>query len=327
MPSPLVRIRDLSVRYRTRDAVTYAADGVSLDVERGRVLALVGESGSGKTTVGMTLLNLLPGDAEILSGEVLFDDENVLGMSDKELRTIRGRRITMIFQDPIAGLNPVISIGDQVSELLMTHTGLKKKEAKARAVDVLRGVGLADPERVAKAYPFQLSGGMCQRVMIGIATALGPDLIVADEPTAALDVTIQAQILYQLEQLRRDRGSAILLITHDFGVVSQLADDVAVMYAGRLVERGSVREVLASPLHPYSHGLLATLPRIDAVREHLQALPGNPPDLSERPEHCPFLARCPKALQQCRTAEPPPLVRAEGDGGRSVACYNPVWQG
>ena len=326
MAQTLVSIRDLSVRYRSRDEAAYALDHVSFDIERGSVFALVGESGSGKTTIGMSVLNLLPDEADILGGEVYFGPDNMLTLDERSLRDIRGRRVTMIFQDPVAGLNPVINVGDQVGEVLTTHMGLGKREAKDAAVDILARVGLADPKRVAKSYPFQLSGGMCQRVMIGIATALQPDLIIADEPTAALDVTVQAQILHQLDTLRREQDTAILLITHDFGVVSQVADQVGVMYAGHLVEQGPVREVLSSPFHPYTHGLLAALPRLDDVNQELYALPGASPDLDQPAESCPFIPRCRKAMQQCRDQRPPQLTPLPGNSARAVACYNPVWQ-
>ncbi len=326
MNQPVISVRNITVRYRTKDSVLYAVDGASFDLERGKVLALVGESGSGKSTAGMSILRLLPGTAEIVAGHVEFEGRDLLSMSESELRSIRGRRISMIFQDPIAGLNPVVSIGDQVAEMLTNHERLNKKEAKRQAIEILSSVGLADPARVAKAYPFQLSGGMCQRVMIGIATALNPDVLIADEPTSALDVTIQAQILYQLNVLRQERGTSILLITHDFGVVSQMADDVAVLYAGRVVETGAVVEMLRAPLHPYTHALLATRPRVDAYREHLQAIPGNPPEVTEPAEHCPFIPRCMKVMNVCRQ-EPAPELQA-GDGlSHPVACYNPIWQG
>ena len=326
MAQTLVSIRDLSVRYRSRDEMAYAVDQVSLDIDQGTVYALVGESGSGKTTVGMSILNLLPDEADILGGEVYFGPDNMLTLDEHSLRHTRGRRITMIFQDPVAGLNPVISIGDQVGEVLTTHLGMNKREAQSASVDILRQVGLADPERVAKSYPFQLSGGMCQRVMIGIATALSPDLIIADEPTAALDVTVQASILHQLDTLRREKGTAILLITHDFGVVSQIADQVGVMYAGHLVESGPVRDVLRSPFHPYTHGLLAALPRLDDVGHELYALPGTAPELKEPAGHCPFIPRCRKAMQQCRDVGPPQLTSLPGQSDRALACYNPIWQ-
>ncbi|OAI42469.1 hypothetical protein AYO38_03045 [bacterium SCGC AG-212-C10] len=327
MTDRVLSVKDLSVRYRAKEATVYAVENVSFDLERGKILALIGESGSGKSTTGMSLLKLLPPQAEYLSGEVNFEGENLLTTDERILRTIRGRRIAMIFQDPVAGLNPVISIGDQVGEILTSHLNIGKKEAKKQALQILKDVGMADPERVAKSYTFQLSGGMCQRVMIGIATALNPDVIVADEPTSALDVTIQAQILHQLDQLRKTRGTAILLITHSFGVVAQVADQVAVMYAGRIVERGNVDDILQRPLHPYGHALLATLPRLDATRGQLHAIPGTPPEMKAPAEKCPYLPRCVKVMNVCREQGPPELVRAEDADGREVACYNPIWQG
>ncbi len=325
MSDVIISVRDLSIRYRTREAVIHAVERVSFDLERGRVLALVGESGSGKSTAAMSILRLLPPDADFLSGEVWFEGRDLLAGADKDLRTLRGRRIATIFQDPVAGLNPVISIGDQVAETLTSHLRINKKEAKKQALGILRDVGLSDPERVAKSYPFQLSGGMCQRVMIGIATALGPEVIIADEPTSALDVTVQAQILHQLNELRRSHGTSILLITHDFGVVAQMADDVAVMYAGQIIEQGSVDEMLGTPLHPYTHALLATLPRLDGRKGSLHAIPGQPPELSAPAEHCPFIARCGKVMNVCRN-EPPPALAAGGAANHPVACYNPIWQ-
>jgi oligopeptide/dipeptide ABC transporter ATP-binding protein len=325
MPETIISVRDLTVRYRSRESVTFAVDHVSFDLDRGKVLALVGESGSGKTTAAMSILRLLPPDAEIVAGSALFDGNDLIATPDKELRTFRGRRIATIFQDPVAGLNPVISIGDQVAEAITSHLEVKKKDAKRRAIEVLQDVGLSDPERIARAYPFQLSGGMCQRVMIGIATILGPDVIIADEPTSALDVTVQAQILHQLNELRRERGTSILLITHDFGVVAQMADEVAVMYAGRVIEQGSADEMLERPLHPYTHALLATLPRLDTAGRQLHAIPGNPPDLAAPAEKCPFIPRCTKVMNVCRSGPPPPLAVPDGSQ-HSVACYNPIWQ-
>ena len=325
MTAPSISVRNLTIRYRTKESTVYAVENVSFELPPGKVLALVGESGAGKTTAAMSVLRLLPQEAEVLSGEVLFEGEDLLAMDERALRTVRGRRIAMIFQDPVAGLNPVLSIGSQVAEMLTSHQRLGKKDAQRAALRILKDVGLSDPERVAKAYPFQLSGGMCQRVMIGIATALNPSVIIADEPTSALDVTIQAQILHQLAEMRSERGTAILLITHDFGVVAQLADDVAVMYGGRIVEQGNVMEMLRAPLHPYTHALLATLPRVDGGHGHLPAIPGHPPELGEPSDHCPFLPRCTKALTVCRTDAPPPL-EMDAEGRHPVACYNPVWR-
>jgi oligopeptide/dipeptide ABC transporter ATP-binding protein len=321
---PIISVRNLSVRYRGKEQVTHAVDDVSFDLDAGQVLALVGESGSGKTTTALSVLRLLPQEAEVLSGQVLFREQDLLTLSQRELRTRRGRAISMIFQDPVAGLNPVISVGDQVAEMLTTHLDAGKKEARRQALTILREVGLADPERIAKAYPFQLSGGMCQRVMIGIATALDPAVLIADEPTSALDVTVQAQILHQLDSLRRQRGTAILLITHDFGIVAQMADHVAVMYAGRVVETGNTEDLLGSPLHPYTHALLDSLPRLDASKEHLRHIPGHQPELAEPSQHCPFIPRCTKAVNLCREG-PPPALRTH-DARHPVACFNPVWQ-
>jgi len=326
MAEPIIQVRDLSVRYRSRESTTHALDGVSFDINRGKVLALVGESGSGKSTAAMSVLRLLPPDADVLSGAVWFEGRDLLSTPEKELRSFRGRRIATIFQDPVAGLNPVITVGDQVAEALTSHLDIKKKDARRRALEILHDVGLSDPERVAKSYPFQLSGGMCQRVMIGIATALGPDVIIADEPTSALDVTVQAQILQQLNDLRDARGTSILLITHDFGVVAQMADEVAVMYGGRIIERGTAAEMLSSPLHPYTHALLATLPRLDNAGRKLHAIPGAPPELPGPPEHCPFIPRCTKVMNTCRNDSPPELRFSE-EGQHFVACYNPIWVG
>jgi len=326
MGDVIVGVRDLSIRYRSKHSLAYAVDGVSFDLRRGETMAFVGESGSGKSTAGMALLKLIAPGGEILGGSIMFDGADVLRMTDVELQSVRGRRMSMIFQDPVTGLNPVLSKGEQVSELLTSHMSIGKKQAAEESVQILADVSLAEPRRVAKSYPFQLSGGMCQRVMIGLATALHPEVIIADEPTSALDVTIQAQILQQLVELRRERGATILLITHDFGVVSQIADTVAVMYSVRIVESGTVVDVLKHPLHPYSHGLLATLPRMDINSQELHSIPGTPPELEEPAEHCAFLSRCQKAMNVCRQQASLPLTPVEGSGN-VVACYDPIWHG
>lgn len=326
MASPVVGVHNLSVEYRGKDHVVYAVNGVSFDLHAGQVLALVGESGSGKTTIALSIPRLLPGEGHVTSGEVLFHDRDLLRIGEDELRRVRGRQISMIFQDPVAGLNPVITVGDQVAEILTSHLDISKKDARKQTPSILASAGLADAERVAKAYPFQLSGGMCQRVMIAIATALDPQVIIADEPTSALDVTVQAQILHELDRLRHDDGTAILLITHDFGVVANIADNVAVTYAGRVVERGTTVRVMREPLHPYTAALLATLPRLDLPREQLHSIPGAAPEMTEPMEHCPFLPRCPKALSRCRT-DPAPALIGDETGEREVACYNPMWVG
>ena len=325
MASPILSVRNLSVRYRGKEESVYALQEVSLDLIAGRISAVVGESGCGKTTLALALLRLLPGEGEVLSGTVEFEGKDLLRLSDGEMRSLRGRRLAIIFQDPVAGLNPVLTVGDQVAETLMAHLGLSRREARRQAVEILDRVGLPSPDRLARAYPFQLSGGMCQRVMIAIATALDPAVLIADEPTSALDVTVQAQILHQLDELRRTRDTAILLITHDFGVVAKVADEVSVMYAGRIVESGDVRELLKTPRHPYSRALLDTLPRVDSPSAPLASIPGAPPELTEPAAHCPFLPRCGKALSRCRTEGPPSLEAVAGT--QRVACYNPVWYG
>jgi len=327
MSSPILSVRDLTVRYKTKEGTVYAVQNASFELAPGKVLTLVGESGSGKTTAGLSLLRLLPPEGEVVSGSVLFEGQDLFGLDDRELRALRGRKVAMVFQDPVAGLNPVLSVGAQVAEILTNHLEIGKKDAKRKTLELLYDVGMADPERVAKSYPFQLSGGMCQRVMIAIATALDPALLIADEPTSSLDVTVQAQILRQLQLLRDTRGTAILLITHDFGVVAQMADDVAVFYAGRIVESADAVELMQQPLHPYTAGLLAARPRLDGTTDGpLPSIPGHLPELSEPAEHCPFIPRCTKVMNICR-GDPPPALQRSGVDGHRVACFNPMWHG
>lgn len=319
----ILRIEDLRVTYRERERTLRAADGVTLSLWPGRTLALVGESGSGKTTVALAALNLVPQPGSIDAGRVIFDGRDLLAMPLEQLRRLRGREISMIFQDPESGLNPVLSIGTQVEEIVRAHLGAPRREARRRAIEALAAQGLPNPERIMSAYPFHLSGGMCQRVMIAIATVLRPRVIIADEPTSALDVTIQAAILHELGALKRDLGVSLLLITHDLGVVAQLADDVAIMYAGRIVEQGDARDVFARPAHPYTAGLLAARPRLDGHPSQLRPIRGAPPDLAELGPECAFLPRCTKALRTCREEPWPPL--RDPASGHSVACFNPVF--
>jgi oligopeptide/dipeptide ABC transporter ATP-binding protein len=327
MPDPILSVRDLRCQFNTKEGVVRALNGVSLSLEPGRVLAVVGESGCGKTTLALALLRLIAFPGQITGGSIRFAGREVLDMSEEDLRRLRGREISMIFQDPVSGLNPVLPIGRQVEEILASHLNMPKQERRRRAIELLHQVGLAEADRVAKQYPFQLSGGMCQRVMIAMATALNPRVLIADEPTSALDVTVQAQILAELDGLRRSRGTAILLITHDLGVVAQMADDVAIMYAGSVVESGTTATVFQAPRHPYTWSLLSTLPRLDADRGHLRPIPGAPPSLLDLGEGCPFLPRCPKAILRCREDPAPPLSSVAD--GQLAACYNPVfhdWQ-
>ncbi|MEX2247476.1 MAG: ABC transporter ATP-binding protein [Dehalococcoidia bacterium] len=320
----LLRIDNLSVSYRDRDRVVRAIDGVSLTLREGSTLALVGESGCGKTTLAMAILNLVVQPGRVESGRIEYDGRDLLQLKGDDVRRVRGNEIAMIFQDPLSGLNPVLSIGTQVEEIVRAHRDVSKRESRRMAVEALTAEGLPQAERIFESYPFQLSGGMCQRVMIAIATILRPRIIIADEPTSALDVTVQASVLHRLGRLKTELGASILLITHDLGVVARMADDVAVMYAGRIVESGAAGAVFARTYHPYTAGLLAALPRHDAVTHQLQPIRGVPPDLAELTGECAFLARCPKAISRCRT-EPWPALDAL-EGSHAVACYNPVYQ-
>lgn len=324
MANSVLEVAHLSCEFQTKEGPVKALNGVDFSLEPGKVLAVVGESGCGKTTLALSILRLLPFPGRVTGGAIYFNGLDILEMNEEQLRHLRGRSISIIFQDPVSGLNPVLPIGKQVEEILSSHLDIPKKERRRRALELLRQVGLPEAERIAAQYPFHLSGGMCQRVMIAIATALNPSVIIADEPTSALDVTVQAQILSELNTLRNERGTAILLITHDLGVVAQMADAVAVMYAGSVVESGDVETIFRRPRHPYTWALLSTLPRLDERRAHLQAIPGAPPSLLNLPGACAFAPRCSKALNRCRQEAAPPLV--ELAPGQFAACYNPVFQ-
>jgi len=320
----ILRIEDLRVAYHERDRAVRAVNGVSLSLHRGETLAIVGESGCGKTTAALSILNLISEPGRIESGRVIFEGRDLLTLPGPELRGVRGRRISMIFQDPVSGLNPVMPIGTQVAEIVRAHLDVSAREAKQAALDALSRQGLAEAERVAASLPYQLSGGMCQRVMIAIATLLRPSIIIADEPTSALDVTVQAAVLRELDELKSTLGASIILITHDLGIVAQMADRVAVMYAGRIVERGATADIFARPRHPYTAALLAARPRIDAPDRPLEQIAGAPPDLSQLSAECAFVPRCRKALSVCRN-EPSPALR-EIEPAHDAACYNPMYQ-
>ena len=325
MDDVILQLQDLKVEFATPEGTVKAANGVTLSLRRGATLALTGESGAGKTSVGLAILNLLPHPGRIAGGSVYFEGMNLLSLPPERMRRVRGREIAMVFQDPATGLNPVLSVEEQVTEIITTHLSVSKREARRRSLEVLAEMGLPDPEEVAKRYPFQLSGGMAQRVMIAIATALKPKVLIADEPTSALDMTVQAAILEDLAQMQRRYGTSILLITHDLGVVAQMADEVAVMYAGALVEMSPVGDLFDRTLHPYTWALLASRPRVDeAERRRLAAIRGAPPDLAKLPAECPYLPRCPKATSVCRI-EPAPSL-AELEPAHQVACYNPIYQ-
>ena len=323
MPGNIIEIRNLRTYYHDRKTILKAVDGVNLALEEGSVLGVVGESGCGKSTLALSILNLVPHPGAIDSGEILFRGRNILDMSASELRTVRGRQISIIFQDPIAGLNPVLSVGEQITEMITTHTDLGKSEAHQMALDLLASMGMAEPRRIAERFPYQLSGGMAQRVMIAIATALKPAVLIADEPTSALDMTVQAQILEELRRLQR-QGVSIILISHDLGVIAQMADRVAVMYAGRIAEESTAETLYRRPRHPYTWALLASLPRLDVDVDRLPQVRGRPPDLTKLPDQCAFVPRCVKARNECRVLDSPPLEYIEDD--HLVACYNPMYQ-
>jgi peptide/nickel transport system ATP-binding protein len=312
----LLEIEDLSVRFRTRDGVVKAVDGVSLSLDRGRTLGVVGESGSGKSVTALTVMGLtrLP-NAEV-RGHVLLDGRDLLDAPGDELRRIRGRRVAMIFQDPLSSLHPMYRVGDQIVEAILAHEKVSAKAARARALEALTEVGIPSPAQRIDSYPHELSGGMRQRVMIAMALVLDPAILIADEPTTALDVTVQAQILDLIRELQEEHGTAVLLITHDLGVVAETADEVAVMYAGKVAERGSLAAVLDRPRHPYTFGLLQSLPRLPG--ERLQPIKGSPPSLIDVPPGCPFHPRCPYAFAPCSVVVPP-LV--ESEPGHWDACH------
>jgi oligopeptide/dipeptide ABC transporter ATP-binding protein len=315
---PLLEVRDLAVSFETDDGLVRAVNGVSFSLDAGRTLGIVGESGSGKTVTSLAILRLIaspPG--RIDGGEILFRGRNLLALPEAELRKVRGNEISMVFQEPMTSLNPVFTAGDQIEESLRLHLGLGRRAARARAIELLRKVGIAAPAERVDAYPHELSGGMRQRVMIAMAIGANPALLVADEPTTALDVTIQAQILDLLAALRAEMGMGLLLITHNLGIVAEVADHVAVMYAGRVVEQADVRRIFGNPLHPYTRGLLESIPRITGRRSRLAVIPGSVPDPARLPRGCPFHPRCPFAVPDC--AEEEPALR-EIEPGHAVRC-------
>jgi peptide/nickel transport system ATP-binding protein len=304
---PLLELRRLAVSFATDDGTVHAVDGIDLALARGRTLGLVGESGCGKSVTSLAIMGLLPPENSKVKGEVRFEGRDLLTLDAATIRDLRGARLAMIFQEPMTSLNPAYTVGDQIVEAIQQHQRLSAADARARAIEMLRIVRIPSPERRVDDYPHKLSGGMRQRAMIAMALACGPDLLIADEPTTALDVTIQAQILDLMRGLRRDTGTAIILITHDLGVVAEMADDVAVMYAGQIVERAPVRDLFARPEHPYTVGLLGSIPRLDEKRERLPSIEGRVPDMTQPPAGCRFAARCPFVEDACR-AEPPALV-------------------
>jgi oligopeptide/dipeptide ABC transporter ATP-binding protein len=316
--APLLEIDDLRVEYPARRGTVRAVDGVSLRLARGTTLGIVGESGCGKSTVGQAILQLIPPPGRISGGRIVFEGQDLQALSQEALRRLRGDRIAMIFQDPTATLNPVMPVGAQIAELFRWHRSeLGRAEVQRKVVALLERVGIAEPERRVHAYPHELSGGMRQRVVIACALALDPALVVADEPTTALDVTVQAQILELARSLQQERGTALILISHDLGVIAEMCDRVAVMYAGAVVEAGPVDDVLENPRHPYTKGLIASRPRIAEPDQDIKPIPGSVPDLAHPPAGCPFHPRCALADATCRTTAP--ALRAIGT--QDVACH------
>jgi oligopeptide transport system ATP-binding protein len=315
----LLEIRNLETQFMTDRGLIRSVDGVSLHVDAGETLGVVGESGCGKSVTSLSIMRLVPSPpGRIAGGEILFRGQDLLALSEEDMRRVRGNSIAMIYQEPMTSLNPVLTVGRQIAEVSSLHQGLSRQKAMDRAVDMLRLVGIPLPEQRAAAYPHQLSGGMRQRVMIAMALCCTPQLLVADEPTTALDVTVQAQILDLLRRLKREFGMAIMLITHDLGVVAEMCERVVVMYAGRVVEEADVFSLFARPLHPYTEGLLASIPRLDDERETLHAIPGVVPDPLARPPGCRFATRCPYVMDRCRQEEPP--LETLGPGLKA-ACF------
>ncbi|MCO5215195.1 MAG: ABC transporter ATP-binding protein [Thermomicrobiales bacterium] len=318
--APLLEVKNLQTQFFTQDGVVRAVDNVSFYIKPGETLGVVGESGSGKSITGLSLMRLIPSPpGKIVNGEVIFQGKDVLKMSDEQVRNIRGNEIAMIFQDPMTSLNPVLTINRQISESLILHMGMNKEQAKARAIELLKMVGIPNAEARVDQYPHQFSGGMRQRVMIAMALSCNPKLLIADEPTTALDVTIQAQILDLMRNLQKETGAGVMMITHSMGVVAGMADRVQVMYAGHIVETATTEEIFANPRHPYTIGLMKSIPRLDArSKEKLQPIRGLPPDLIDLPDMCPFVPRCNYARAECE-AKNPPLM--EVSPGHLSACW------
>ncbi|MBV7335321.1 ABC transporter ATP-binding protein [Chloroflexi bacterium TSY] len=327
--SQLLAVKNLQTRFKVRNGYLHAVNGVSFHLNKGETLGVVGESGCGKSVTMLSLVRLLPPAASIEDGEALLNEQNLLAMNERQLRDVRGGQIGMIFQDPMTSLNPYINIGTQMAEPLIYHRGIRKKEALARCAELLELVGIPDGEARLKEYPHQLSGGMRQRVMIAMSLTCEPSILIADEPTTALDVTIQAQIVELVKELRERLGIAVIWITHDLSVVAGIADRVMVMYAGYVVEEASVDDLFEDPRHPYTVGLLGALPSMDDdEEERLTTISGSPPDLAARPTFCPFHTRCQYAIEQCRN-ENPTLARPEAvvDAQHRVACWVDIREG
>jgi peptide/nickel transport system ATP-binding protein len=317
MTAPVLSVRNLQVEFETRRGILRAIDGVSFDIAKGEVLGVVGESGAGKSVTGLAVIGLIDPPGRISGGEILLSGLRVDNLPPEEMRQVRGKRIGMIFQDPLTSLNPLYRVGDQIIETIKTHTNLNEQQARKRAIDLLAEVGISAPEKRIDGYPHEFSGGMRQRVVIALALCAEPELIIADEPTTALDVSVQAQIISLIKRLGRDHGTAVMLVTHDMGVIAETCDRVAVMYAGRVAEIGPVQEVIQNPLHPYAKGLMGAIPTLAGEDKRLVQIPGSMPRLSAIPPGCSFNPRCSFAFDRCRIDRPEPLRQ----GTQAVACH------
>ena len=317
----ILEIKNLHTYFYTDSGVIKSVDGVDIELREGTTLGIVGESGSGKSVTALSVMGLLMGTTgKVAEGEILFEGRDLTKLDDEERRKMRGEKISMIFQEPMTSLNPVMKIGDQITECILMHNNISKQEAWDKAVEMLKLTGVPRVERMMKEYPFQLSGGQRQRVMIAMALVCKPKILIADEPTTALDVTIQAQILDLMENLKQKTGTSILFITHDLGVVAEVCDDVVVMYSGRVVEKGDVRSIFASQSHPYTRGLLASIPKLGECAEELESIPGNVPNPKYMPQGCKFAPRCSCAFDKCREEEPGFYDVGEGHMSRCWLC-------
>ncbi|WP_339185669.1 ABC transporter ATP-binding protein [Brevibacillus sp. FSL K6-6036] len=304
MEANLLEVKHLRTHFKTEDGVVPSVNGVSFSVAKGETLAIVGESGCGKSVTSLSIMGLVAPPGEVVGGEIWLEGQNLLALSKKELRKLRGNKLSMIFQEPMTSLNPVFTIGNQLGEVFRQHRQMDKKEARAHSVEMLEHVGIPNAEKIVDSFPHQISGGMRQRVMIAMALACNPALLIADEPTTALDVTIQAQILELLKKLNKEFQTGVILITHDLGVVAEMADRVVVMYAGEVVEQADVFSLFAEPKHPYTKGLLGSLPKLDENREELDSIPGSVPNPLDMPGGCAFHPRCPAATEECKQNKP-----------------------
>ena len=317
MTDPVLSVRNLQVEFKTRRRALHAIDGVSFDIAKGEVLGVVGESGAGKSVTGSAVIGLIDPPGRIAGGEIRLSGLRIDNLPPDEMRRVRGKRIGMIFQDPLTSLNPLYRIGDQIVETIRTHLSLSEQAARKRAIDLLAEVGIPAPEKRIDGYPHEFSGGMRQRVVIALAICAEPELIIADEPTTALDVSVQAQIIALIKRLGRDHGTAVMLVTHDMGVIAETCDRVAVMYSGRIAEIGPVQDVIKNPLHPYAKGLMGAIPTLTGADHRLVQIPGAMPRLSAIPPGCPFNPRCAAAFDRCRIERPEPLPQ----GAQAVACH------